>query len=144
MATRRSLVISLVEKGWAGARIATIPLAQQGMRVQHIVKGLLPRELVCNLTPYPGMAICSIRPPWFRIVGWGHLLVGYLTHEVAWVLVDNQKTAWWVARWIPILRTRVVLVKETLQGAAQIFYQDHAISMAQLLAGRLHADSATV
>ena len=62
--------ISLVEKGWAGARRLSIPLAQRGVRVRHLVKGRLRAEVLKVIAPHPGMTIRGVPRRLYRLAAW--------------------------------------------------------------------------
>lgn len=111
-------VISLVEKGWASARHVSIELTLQGARVFHLVKGRLPRGLLEVLTPYARMSIYGIPRPWFRVSAWLCLVPAQFMRP--FVMVDNQRSVEWIQREFPLLRHRVVLVREGPAGAVQV------------------------
>ena len=110
------LALSLVEKGWAGSRRVAIRLSAAGISVRHLVRGSLPREVVRVISPYPGVAIRGVPVRWYRVAAWSWLMLAQFRRGVAWLLVDNEKTARWAARWFPRLRAKLVLIQETGTG----------------------------
>ena len=112
--------ISLVEKGWAGARQLSIPLTQRGIRVRHLVRGTLAAGVLKSITPYPGMTIRGIPRRLYRLVAWVALQLGSWRGDVAMILVDNERAFSWVSRAVPSLGDRLVLVLEADDGAPRI------------------------
>ena len=113
--------ISFVEKGWAGARQVTIPLAQQGMRVEHMVKGKVADDVLAIITPYPGMRIFSVSRRWYRFVTWIILLLAVpRRRSLDMVIVDNERSAKWVGSSFPMLRKKLVLIQEQGDGSPRI------------------------
>ncbi len=130
----RAVVVSLVEKGWAGARRASIPLAREGLAVRHLVKGRLRRDLLEVITPHPGMTLAGCPPRWYRLAAWLALLWGLLQGRLAWVLVDNDRAARWVARSFPMAAGRVVLVQEAADGSPILLRQGRTVEPQALAA----------
>ncbi len=121
--------ISLVEKGWAGARWLSIILAKEGTPVHHLVKGRLPNQVLRIITPYPRITLHGIPPKAHRVAAFLILALGQVPGTVGMVIVDNSKTAQWVARWFPVLRDRIVLVGETETGKPQIHQKGPRIAL---------------
>ncbi len=119
-------ILSLVEKGWAGARQLTIPVCQQGTAVRHVIRGVVSQEVIQVLTPYPGMQICGIPRLWYRVTVWAMLVWGSCRPMTA-VLVDNPKTADWVARWFPWVGSRLYTVEESSDGGVRLWHCDQPI-----------------
>ena len=124
-------VISLVEKGWAGARQLTLRAAGQGRSIHHLVKGKLPRELIAALTPCPGMTIRGFSVRWYRWVVWARLWVA--RGRLASVLVDNERAIAWVEKCCP--GVPVFLAQESDEGAPQLFRQGRAVEPGALWGG---------
>jgi len=108
----KAKAISLVEKGWAGARWLSIDLARQGTPVTHLVKGALPRATREVLTPRPGVSIVGVPQRLYRAAAWLHLWAGQATGSVGMVITDNAKSAEWVKGAFPGLKEKVRLVAE--------------------------------
>ena len=113
-------VLSLVEKGWAGARQLSIPLSRRGLRVRHLVCGALSGEVARILTPYPGMSIRGIPRQLYRVAAWLALQRGIWRKDIAAVLVDNERAFRWVSQVAPALRDRLVEVQEAEDGTPRI------------------------
>ena len=92
-------VVSMVEKGWGGARRVSIELTKQGITVHHFVRGRLPDDLIAALTPYAGMRITGWPVRWFRPGMWALLLWRKVAGKPPVVLVDNERAETWVKRW---------------------------------------------
>ncbi len=112
--------ISFVEKGWAGARQFTIPLAQQGMRIEHVVKGKVADAVLAIITPYPGMRISSVSRRWYRFATWIMLLLAVPDRQLDMVIVDNERSAKWVGSSFPMLRKKLVLIQEQGDGSPRV------------------------
>ena len=109
--------ISLVEKGWAGARRYSIELVGQGMLVEHVVRGQLSAAVLEIITPYPGMRIVSYSRRWYRVMTWWWLASSVYRRRRTMVIVDNPRAAQWVGAWFPMLRRHVVLIQEQPDGS---------------------------
>lgn len=104
--------LSLVEKGWAGARLLSIDLARKGTPVVHLVRGKLPRSTLEALTPCKGVEIASVSPQMYRVAAWLRLWAGQSMGSVGLVITDNAKTAEWVKSSFPGLKEKVRIVAE--------------------------------
>lgn len=107
------VALSLVEKGWAGARRLSMELSYKGTAVRHLVKGRIAPEFLSVITPYPGISIRGIPVRWYRIATWGTLLSWQFRPDLHAVIVDNSRTADWVAKTFPKLTDKLIQVKET-------------------------------
>ena len=125
-------VVSMVEKGWGGARRVSIELAKQGIAVHHFVKGQLPDDLLAVLTPYAGMRITGWPVRWFRPGIWALLLWRTLTGRRPVVLVDNERAAAWVKGWR--FSTAPVMVLEREDGRPLIRLGGRDADVAQIRA----------
>ena len=112
LGTHKVKALSLVEKGWAGARRLSLDLAGKGTPVTHLVRGSLPRATLEVLTPREGVALVGVPPPLYRPVAWLCLWAGQLTGSVGMVITDNAKTEGWVKGAFPRLKEKVVVVQE--------------------------------
>ena len=121
------IAISLVEKGWGGARRLSIRLSRQGVRVRHLVKGRLPAEVVAIIPPYPGMTIRGVPRSWFKLAAWVELWGAMARGGAELVMVDHERAARWVARWAPPLRDKVVVVQEAADGSPRIMWQGASV-----------------
>lgn len=112
--------VSLVEKGWAAARQASIALAKSGIPVRHWVKGKLSRNLLDVLTPYPGIKITGVAPWIYRVVTGMVLAASLCRGKRLKILVDNERTRQWVSRCFPALKDSVILVLENADGSPRL------------------------
>ena len=115
--------LSLVEKGWAGARQLSLDLARRGASVRHLVRGTLPPSTRRILTPCVGVSIRGIPARVHRAAVWPHLWWGQVIGGVDLVITDNAKTAGWVRRRFPRLREKVLLLGEGEGGRLTILEQ---------------------
>ena len=88
--------------------------------MRHLVRGTLSSEVLNALTPHPGLSICGVPRQLYRPAAWLALQRGWLSGDVAAVLVDNERTFQWVSRVAPSLSDRLVLIHETDAGEARI------------------------
>ncbi len=121
--------LSLVEKGWAGARWLSIDLARQGTPVTHLVRGTIPQATREVLTPTPGISIVGVSPRLYRVAAWFHLWVAQTLSGVGMVITDNAKTAGWVRSAFPELKERVLLVAEGENGKPQILERGNGVRL---------------
>ncbi len=121
--------VSLVEKGWAGARCLSVELSERGTRVRHLVRGTIPKEILSVITPHPGIQIQGIPVRLYRPAVWAALLLEQLLGRLRLVIVDNPKTAEWVARTFPGFKKKILLVGETATGQLQILSKGAAIAL---------------
>ena len=126
-------VLSLVEKGWAGARQVSIRFTESGVGVDHLVRGWISREVCEVITPYRGMWIQGIPKQWYKMLAWVRLLFAQRSSQLTLILVDNERTVQWIGRWFPALRQKVVLVLEAPDGSPQIFWRGRAVEVSALL-----------
>ena len=126
-------VLSLVEKGWAGARQLSIHLARAEGEVEHLVRGRISRDVLAVMTPHPGMRIRGIPRQWYKVIVWIRLFVAQRLRQPSLILIDNERTAQWIDRWFPSLRKSVVLVLEAPDGSPQVFRQGQVIEVGALL-----------
>ena len=106
-------VISLVEKGWSGARRAAVQLTHVGGNVHHVVRGRLPPGLDEIFISLEGVTVTGISPRWYRAAVWLTLLQALWRHHATVVLVDNERAGTWVRQWFPSLRSRTLLLRDT-------------------------------
>ncbi len=108
------VAISLVEKGWAGARRLSIGLSHKGVAVRHLVKGRIAPGFLGIITPYPEISIRGIPVQWYRLATWWTLLIWQFRQgNLHAVIVDNARTSDWVKKTFPRLSNKLIQVKET-------------------------------
>ena len=100
---RKGEVLSVVERGWRGARDCSLTLNEMAIPVTHLIKGYLSRELRAMVQPYPHIQIVSVPRPLFRIGLWWVLVGRTLTGRLRVVLIDHERTlreaSWWCRLW---------------------------------------------
>ncbi len=126
-------VLSLVEKGWAGARQVSIRFTESGAQVEHLVRGWISREVLEVITPYRGVRVRGIPKQWYKVIAWVRLFLDQGSRHLTLILVDNERTVQWIGRWFPALRQKVVLVLEAPDGSPQIFWRGRAVEVSALL-----------
>ena len=113
---RQSHVLSVVERGWRGARECSIALSARAVPVTHLIKGSLKADLRAMIRPYPGVELISVPRAMFRAWLWGLLVWGTMLGRVRWVLVDHERTLREVAWWCRVCGLTLVFIQETAQG----------------------------
>ena len=127
--------VSMVEKGWGGARRVSIELTRQGMTVHHLVRGRLPKDLIAAITPYAGMRITGVSTRWFRPIVWALLVWRRLTGRAPLVLVDNERAAAWVKGWRLSSTPLLVLEREDGQPVLRVGDRDADLASVGALLG---------
>lgn len=117
------MTLSLVEKGWAGARTISLKMAQRGIPVFHLVRGTLPRSVLKILSLPSGMILLGVPPQLYRLAAWCFLRGG----QADLVIVDNPRALDWVARQFPRLRESILLVGETPTGQPEILRKGNRV-----------------
>ncbi len=114
--SRRREVLSLVERGWRGARECSLTLNAMAIPVTHLIKGRLTREVQAMIQPYPGVRIISVPRLAFRLWLWGILLWGTVGGQLHWLLVDHERTLHEVGWWCRAFGFTLVTIRQTDQG----------------------------
>lgn len=114
--SRRGGCLSLVERGWRGARECSLALNARGIDVTHLVKGVLEPEVLAMIRPYPYIRLVAVSPGWFRPCAWRALVAGTLLGRWAAVLVDHERTGREIAWWCRLFGLRVASIRETGDG----------------------------
>ena len=95
----RGSVLSLVERGWAGARQCSMDLSGRGISVHHLIKGHLGRGVRAMIAPVPHVRLTSVPRPLFRFVLWWAVVTETLTGRLRWLIVDHERALgevqWW-------------------------------------------------
>ena len=112
----RKEVLSVVERGWRGARQCSLELQAMAVPVTHLIKGSLSADLLAMIRPYPGIRLVSIPRPLFPIWLWAVLVWRRMTGRLAWVVVDHARTLRRLTRWGRAFGLRPVLIHETEQS----------------------------
>ncbi len=137
-------VISVVERGWRGARECAVVLNEAGVPVTHLIKGWIGRdvqEMILSPASQPeagpvGARIAKGNPlagermigstPKQRVIAWPRpvfyaglwlwLAPRMLLGRVRWVLVDHERTYRGLARWAGWCGVRPVMIQEGERG----------------------------
>jgi len=112
----RCEVLSVVERGWRGARECSLVLSTVGVPVTHLIKGFLNAELREMIRPYPGIRMISVPRPLFRLWLWWTLCWQTTTGRLRWVLLDHERTLREISWWCRRFGLTSVAVHETHQG----------------------------
>ena len=109
-------VLSLVERGWRGARECSLALGGNGVAVTHLIKGSLPPPVRAMIRPAARISIIDVPRRVFRVWLWAMVLRHTLTRGAHWVLLDNERTLREVGWWCRRFRLIPVFVRETAEG----------------------------
>jgi hypothetical protein len=112
MAERRRAVLSLVERGWQGARECSLRLRDRGIAVTHLVKGSLPPDVQVLVPPEPGLRLIGIPRVWFPLALWGWVVPAAAGRRVRWLLLDNERTLRRIGWWCRLTGVRPVFISE--------------------------------
>lgn len=108
-------VLSLVERGWQGARECSLELSRQGIRVEHLVKGRL-KGARCLIVLPRAMTLIDVPRQFFPAALWARLLWQFFARRVKWVICDNERTLNRITRWCSWIGATPVLVRESEAG----------------------------
>lgn len=109
-------VLSVVERGWRGARECSLVLSAKAIPVTHLIKGYVNTELLAMIQPVPHMRIISAPRPLFRLWLWWALGWGTLTRRLRCVLIDHERTLREVSWWCRLWGLASVTIRDTDEG----------------------------
>jgi hypothetical protein len=109
-------VLSVVERGWFGARDCSLELSARGVPVLHAIKGRLTADELRLIEPRPLITIRAVPRPIFR--AWLWLAIARLAarRRIRWCLVDHERTARELAPWLRLLGVRLIELRERADG----------------------------
>ena len=108
--------LSLVERGWRGARQCSLALYAQRMAVTHLVKGCLSREIRGMIASHPFIRVRAV-PRWiFPALAYGMLIGATVRGRLRWVLIDHPRTLARLEWWCRQTGVVAVLVNELDEG----------------------------
>lgn len=126
-------MLSLVERGWQGARECSLALNARQVPVMHVVKGWLSADLRAMIEPHPHIRLVSA-PRWaFRIWVWALVIWRTLQGRLQWILMDHERSqrelSWWCRRFgiIP------VMIQEHDRGDYNLKVHGRRVSLEDLL-----------
>jgi len=134
------MVLSLVERGWYGARICSLVLAGRGVAVTHLIRGTLGSNVRGIIQPHPRIRLIDLPRPLYVVALWASVLVGGALRRIRWVLVDNEPTLRRLRRCAAFVGITPVLVREDSPGYA-LSVGDRVITLDEFC--RRVADGAT-
>lgn len=105
-------VLSVVERGWAGARQCSLALAGRDIQVHHLIKGWLGRELRAMIVPYPHIRVRSVPRPLFRAGLWWALVTQPAVGRLRWLLIDHERTWGEVQWWCRMFRVTPLFIRD--------------------------------
>jgi hypothetical protein len=128
-------LLSVVERGWRGARECSLDVARQGIQVTHLIKGRLPPDVRRLIQPVQGIALYDA-PRWrFPLLLWTHLVAGALTRRVRWALFDHERTLAAAGRWCRLAGVTAVLIRESGERV-ELSVQGQPLTLVELVSGR--------
>ena len=112
----RGILLSLVERGWQAARECSLEAAAAGCGTTHLIKGWVPPEVLYGLTPpQPRIRLVGVPKRLFWPIAWLAAMSVNLSGALRAVLVDNERAAKRVGRWLRGRRDRIYLVRPGAQ-----------------------------
>ena len=88
----RQVIVSLVERGWQGARECSLDPSLSDRDMVHVIKGLVPRPVIDMIVTTPSTQL-ACAPKWlFWLLVWALLPGLWLTGRLQAVLVDNDRS----------------------------------------------------
>lgn len=104
--------LSFVDRGWKGARLCSLRLADNGIATEHLIKGKLgdAKQLIVPNSLITLSDMDRWLFPW--ITAWA-LLMSAFTRRVRWVLCDNERQLRRIEPWCKRLGLAAVLIRET-------------------------------
>ena len=126
-------VISVVERGWRGARECAAVLNQAGVPVTHLIKGWISRDVQEMIGSTPKQRVVAWPRPAFYVGLWLWLAPRVLFGRVRWVLVDHERTSRGLARWAGWRGVWPVMIQEGERGFT-LWRNGVRVSLEELLA----------
>ncbi len=109
-------VLSLVERGWRGARECSLILSARGISVTHLIKGSLSPDVRVMIQTVPHTRIIDVPRLWFRVATWGHVLFVGGRGMTRWVLVDHERTLRELSGWCRLTGVTCILIQPSGNG----------------------------
>jgi len=92
-------VLSLVERGWQAARTLSLEVQSDRIRVVHVIKGWLSREVRAMIHPTPAIRILAIPRAWFWVGAMVSVAALMCRGRLRTIVVDNERSFRRVRRW---------------------------------------------
>lgn len=128
-------MLSLVERGWRGARECSLTLDAKAIPVTHLIKGSLAPDVRAMIRPSPHIEILDV-PRWaFRIWLWVLVIWRTLQGRLRWILLDHERTARETAWWCRRFGITPVMVQEHDRGY-DLTVHGQQVSLEELLQQR--------
>lgn len=84
-------IVSVVDRGWRGARECSIQLAGQAVEITHVIRGRLDPEIRALIQPYPHERLIDAPRRWHVVWVWGLVLWASRAGRLRWILVDHER-----------------------------------------------------
>lgn len=128
----RTDMLSLVERGWQGARQCSLALEARHVPVTHVVKGRLSADVRAMIEPHPHIRVVSAPRAAFRLWIWPVVIWRTLQGRLRWILMDHERShrelSWWCRRFGIIL----VMIQEH-DGGYDLAVHGRRVSLEELL-----------
>ena len=105
-------VLSVVERGWRGARECSLVLQRHGIKVTHVIKGRLSPDLQRVIVPYPLIRLIVVPRVLFRPCLWAALIAASVRGRLGWLILDHERTLREVSGWCRAFGITPVLIEE--------------------------------
>ena len=124
-------VLSFVERGWAPARVWSLTVANQGIRVLHLIKGKPGKDVLALIKPHSGISLFPVNSQLFWIAAYLFVISYAIQGLLLSVWVDNErslKRASRLMRWFP---KPIFLVKASRHETFEVWWKGRKISEAE-------------
>lgn len=112
----RKRIVSVVERGWRGARECANAANAAGAPVIHLIKGRISPQVREMIGPTPQQQVVAWPRPLFYLGLWCWLVPRALLGRVRWVLVDHERTYRGLSRWGRWCGVTPVTIREGEEG----------------------------
>ncbi len=116
MSERRTIVLSLIERGWQAARECSLDTRQQGIDFVHLIKGRLNRAIRALIAPRPNVQIVIIPRSLFWPWAWALLIGSSVGGRLRSVLVDNERSYRRLHGWSRMACVNLIIVRQGSGG----------------------------
>ena len=125
--TKYPQVVFLVERGWRGARELAMKLARQHLTCRLIIKGKVPSDVLEIITPRAGITVTSYPKWYFKPFVAGLILWYRVFGQLKCVIVNKDRTLWWMALLTRLIGCQTVLLNEVGEDIELSNYQHQTI-----------------
>ncbi|MBN1794149.1 MAG: hypothetical protein JW844_04215 [Candidatus Omnitrophica bacterium] len=104
-------VLFLIEHGWQAQRECSILLHHNGIESVCIIKGVLPKDIVEEITPYSSIRIRSLWRRSYSIIAFCVVLFFLLSGKMKALIVDGRFTADSFRPFFDLFKKKLFIIK---------------------------------